>query len=103
MLIAVRSRAALLRHRVSCYAVAIQNAARTREAQDIVGAVLNQRGACVAEQLFDSVLLAEAIAAEYLERVARDLERCLCAERLGRDRVLQRRSPRGLVVDHHGP
>jgi hypothetical protein len=34
-------------------------------------------------------VLAEAVAPEHPARVARDLERCLCAEPLGGDRVLQ--------------
>src|ERR1700687_2726204 len=87
---------------VSGHAVVTQNVARTREAQDICGAILDQRGACIAEKFFDSVLLAESVAAEYLEGVARNLEGRLGAKRLGRDRVLQRGIRRGLVVDHHG-
>src|SRR5208283_6098680 len=82
--------------------VAIQNSQCASQAQDIVGAVLDQRRACVAKDLLDRVLAAEPVAAEDLQRVGSDLERGLGAEGLGRDRILEVHRGRRIVVYHHG-
>src|ERR1039457_7532487 len=40
------------------------------QAEHVVGAVLDQRGARIAEDFFDRILLAEAVATQQLKRVA---------------------------------
>src|SRR5208282_567580 len=60
------------------------------QAEHVVGAVLDQRGARVAEDFFDRILLAEAVAAQQLKRVAGDLKCRLRAEGLRGNRVFHR-------------
>src|ERR1022692_3012873 len=75
--------------------------ARAGETQDVVSTVLDERRARIAEKFLHRVFLAESVATEDLQGVAGDLEGCLGAESLGRDRMLQRWSRRSLVVNHH--
>src|ERR1039458_4432368 len=82
--------------------VAIQNSEGASQAQATVGAVLDQRRACVAKDLLDRVLAAEPVAAEDLQRVGSDLERGRSEEGLGRDRILEVHRGRRIVVYHHG-
>src|SRR5208282_566969 len=68
-----------------------EDVSRASQAQDIVGAVLDERGARIAEQLLDRIFLAQPVAAENLHGVAGHLECGLGAEGLRGDGMLERR------------
>src|SRR6266481_4113977 len=80
--------------------MAVSQVPAALDGQDLVAPVLDHRQPGVPEDLLDGVVTADACAAEYLQRVAGDLERRLGAGDLGRHGGLQRGHRLGEVVQH---